>query len=117
VVHFAGWEAILSPQTVLAAVASSVGIGLLFGTIPVRKASLASPVTSLRGMTRNHRRAFFIPKWMTMASASLFQRIYNNERAARPSFLLLIRTAAYFNRLPGFGRVLPGDRLHVCVYG
>jgi putative ABC transport system permease protein len=48
VAHFAGWEAILSPQTVLLAVASSVGIGLLFGTIPARKASLASPVTSLR---------------------------------------------------------------------
>jgi len=48
VAHLAGWEAILSPQTILLAVASSVGIGLLFGTIPARKASLASPVQSLR---------------------------------------------------------------------
>ena len=48
VAHFAGWEAILSPQAVLLAVASSIGIGLLFGTIPAQKASLASPVTSLR---------------------------------------------------------------------
>jgi putative ABC transport system permease protein len=48
VAYFAGWEAILSPQAVLLAVASSVGIGLLFGTIPARKASLASPVQSLR---------------------------------------------------------------------
>ena len=48
VAYFAGWEAILSPQAVLLAVASSIGIGLLFGTIPARKASLASPVTSLR---------------------------------------------------------------------
>ena len=46
--HFAGWEAILAPQTLLLAVASSAGIGLLFGTIPAQKASLASPVTSLR---------------------------------------------------------------------
>jgi putative ABC transport system permease protein len=48
VAYFAGWEAILSPQAVLLAVASSIGIGLLFGTIPARKASLASPVTFLR---------------------------------------------------------------------
>jgi ABC-type antimicrobial peptide transport system permease subunit len=48
VAHLAGWEAILSPQTIPWAVASSVGIGLLFGTIPARKASLASPVQSLR---------------------------------------------------------------------
>ncbi len=48
VARLAGWDAILSPQTILLAVASSAGIGLLFGTIPARKASLASPVQSLR---------------------------------------------------------------------
>jgi hypothetical protein len=41
-------EAVLGPRTFLPAAASSPGIGLLFGTIPARKASLASPVTSLR---------------------------------------------------------------------
>ena len=48
VAYFAGWEAILSLQTLLLAVASSAGIGLLFGTIPAHRASLASPVNSLR---------------------------------------------------------------------
>jgi putative ABC transport system permease protein len=48
VAHFAGWQPILAPQTFLLAVAASVGIGLLFGTIPARKASLASPIHSLR---------------------------------------------------------------------
>jgi putative ABC transport system permease protein len=47
VAHFAGWQAILVPQTFLLAVAASAGIGLLFGTIPARKASLASPIQSL----------------------------------------------------------------------
>jgi putative ABC transport system permease protein len=48
VAHFAGWKAILVPQIFLLAVAASAGIGLLFGTIPARKASLASPINSLR---------------------------------------------------------------------
>jgi putative ABC transport system permease protein len=48
VAHFAGWQPILVPQTFLLAVAASAGIGLLFGTIPARKASLASPIHSLR---------------------------------------------------------------------
>jgi putative ABC transport system permease protein len=48
VAHFAGWQPILHPQTFLLAVAASAGIGLLFGTIPARKASLASPIQSLR---------------------------------------------------------------------
>jgi putative ABC transport system permease protein len=47
VAHFAGWQAILVPQTFLLAVAASAGIGLLFGTIPARKASMASPINSL----------------------------------------------------------------------
>jgi len=48
VAHLAGWEAILSPQIILLAVACSIVVGLLFGTIPARKASLASPVQALR---------------------------------------------------------------------
>jgi putative ABC transport system permease protein len=48
VAHFADWEAILVPQILLLAVAASVVIGLLFGTIPARKASMASPIQSLR---------------------------------------------------------------------
>jgi putative ABC transport system permease protein len=48
VARIAGWEAILVPQILMAAVAASAGIGLLFGTIPARKASLASPIHSLR---------------------------------------------------------------------
>jgi putative ABC transport system permease protein len=48
VANFAGWEAIFVPQILLLAVAASAGIGLLFGTIPARKASLASPIHSLR---------------------------------------------------------------------
>jgi putative ABC transport system permease protein len=48
VANFAGWEAIFVPQILVLAVAASAGIGLLFGTIPARKASLASPIHSLR---------------------------------------------------------------------
>jgi putative ABC transport system permease protein len=48
IAHFADWEAILVPQILLLAVAASALIGLLFGTIPARKASLASPIQSLR---------------------------------------------------------------------
>jgi putative ABC transport system permease protein len=48
VARIAGWRAILVPQILLLGVAASAGIGLLFGTIPARKASLASPIHSLR---------------------------------------------------------------------
>lgn len=48
VAQIAGWDAILVPQILLLAVAASAGIGLLFGTIPARKASRASPISSLR---------------------------------------------------------------------
>jgi putative ABC transport system permease protein len=47
VARIAGWEAILVPQILMMAVAASAGIGLLFGAIPARKASLASPIHSL----------------------------------------------------------------------
>jgi putative ABC transport system permease protein len=46
--RFAGWEAIFVPQILMLAVGSSAAIGLLFGTIPARKASMANPIESLR---------------------------------------------------------------------
>jgi putative ABC transport system permease protein len=46
--RLAGWEAVVAPGTLLIAVASSAAIGLVFGTIPARKASMANPVDSLR---------------------------------------------------------------------
>jgi putative ABC transport system permease protein len=48
VANLAGWDVVLAPQILLLAVAVSVVIGLVFGTIPARKASLASPIKSLR---------------------------------------------------------------------
>jgi putative ABC transport system permease protein len=48
VAHVAGWQAVLEPLTLLLAVASTAAIGLIFGTVPARKASLADPVASLR---------------------------------------------------------------------
>ncbi len=43
----ASWNAVVAPAAVSLAVASSAAIGLVFGTIPARKASLANPVSSL----------------------------------------------------------------------
>jgi putative ABC transport system permease protein len=48
VAHVAGWDAVLAGTPLLLASAASIAIGLLFGTIPARKASLANPATSLR---------------------------------------------------------------------
>jgi len=42
------WETVIDAPALLLAVAASAGIGLLFGAVPARKASLASPVGSLR---------------------------------------------------------------------
>ena len=44
----AGWDTVLSGTPMVLAGVSSAAIGLLFGTIPARKASLANPATSLR---------------------------------------------------------------------
>ena len=48
VAQAAGWQAIFTGKPLFLAVASSAAIGLLFGTIPARKASMANPVNSLR---------------------------------------------------------------------
>jgi putative ABC transport system permease protein len=48
VAHVAGWDAVLAGMPLFLAGAASVAIGVLFGTIPARKASLANPASSLR---------------------------------------------------------------------
>jgi putative ABC transport system permease protein len=48
VAQAAGWQAVFVGKPLFLAVASSAAIGLLFGTIPARKASMANPVNSLR---------------------------------------------------------------------
>jgi len=46
--RMAGWDAVLSGTPMVLAGLSSVAVGLLFGTIPARKTSLANPASSLR---------------------------------------------------------------------
>jgi len=48
VARIADWQIVLVPQVQIIAIGASAGIGLLFGTFPARKASLASPLHSLR---------------------------------------------------------------------
>ena len=46
--YFAGWAAIVTPQSVLLAFFFSAGTGIVFGFWPARKASLLSPIEALR---------------------------------------------------------------------
>jgi len=46
--YFAGWAAIVTPQSVLLAFVFSAGTGIVFGFWPARKASLLSPIEALR---------------------------------------------------------------------
>ncbi|MEK7383244.1 MAG: ABC transporter permease [Elusimicrobiota bacterium] len=45
---FAGWAAIVTPQSVILAFFFSAGTGVIFGFWPARKASLLSPIEALR---------------------------------------------------------------------
>ncbi len=46
--YFAGWAAIVTPQSVLLAFVFSAGTGIVFGFWPARKASMLSPIEALR---------------------------------------------------------------------
>jgi putative ABC transport system permease protein len=48
VAHRGSWEAVVSPATLVLAVGCSALVGLIFGTVPARRASMAAPVNALR---------------------------------------------------------------------
>ena len=48
IASFAGWRVVLSPESVVLAVAFAFGIGVFFGFYPARKAAQLNPVEALR---------------------------------------------------------------------
>ncbi len=48
IAHFAGWRIVLSPESVMLAVAFAFVIGVFFGYYPARKAARLNPVEALR---------------------------------------------------------------------
>lgn len=44
----AGWAVYVSPESVMLALAFSVGVGLLFGLLPARRAANLDPIDALR---------------------------------------------------------------------
>jgi len=48
IAEFAGWRIVLSPESVVLAVAFAFAIGVFFGFYPARKAARLNPVEALR---------------------------------------------------------------------
>ena len=48
IANAAGWKIYVSPQAVLIAVTFSVGVGLIFGMWPARRAAMMDPIEALR---------------------------------------------------------------------
>ena len=44
----AGWAVYVSPESILLAVAFSLGVGLFFGMLPARRAAALDPIEALR---------------------------------------------------------------------